>query len=85
MDSEPEVYIVVSVGDGASIERLSRATLLNRLNEGFYGAKHIWSAKDIESKFRDNRLDLMASSGLFIIKGDLIVPKAKTVVETWEL
>jgi len=88
MDTDPSIYIVVSVGDGASIERLTRAQLMDRLNEKWWGAKRILDVDAFErllGRTGSGAIDLMATAGLFIIKGDLVVPKPAKVVETWSL
>lgn len=76
-----DIYTVISVGDGASIERLTRAKLTERLNEKWWGDKRILDYR----AFDNGAIDLMATEGLFIIKGDCIMPKPKKVIETWEL
>lgn len=83
-----DIYIVVSVGDGASIERLTKEKLMERLNERWWGDARVLDVETFERMFGragSGAIDLMETTGLFIIKGDLVVPKPKKVVETWEL
>lgn len=76
-----DIYIVISVGDGASIERLTRAKLEERLNEKWWGDKPVHDYR----AFDNGPIDLMATHGLYIVKGDCIKPKPRKVIETWEL
>ena len=84
MDTDPQIYIVISVGDGASIERLTRAVLLSRLNEDYYGSKErIFTEEDFKKE--RGPVDLLMRRGLYIIKGDVIAPTPKEVVKEWSL
>ena len=71
------MYFVITNHDGdPSIDSLSRETLMERLNEKYYG--------DIEFKSLDWLLDNSMENldGAILIKGEVVVPQAKeTVVE----
>lgn len=83
-----QIYIVLFVGDGARMERLTKSQLVERLDKQWWGATQMidktlfdtWSIRG-----GGGALDLMETGGLFIIKGDLIVPEAKQVVKTWDV
>lgn len=79
--SDVEIYMVISTGDGATVERLSKDKVIARLNEGYWGDRKIFMAED----FRLGFIDLMEKRGLFIIKGDLVAPKPVEVVKKYDI
>jgi len=42
-------------------------------------------AEEIYTELPERYIDLCAQSGTYIIKGELVIPKAKKVVETFEI
>ena len=77
-ETDAEGYIVISTGDVIRIEQMDKTTLLNRLNENFYG--------------RDQRMALPTDtdamcwgSGFVIIKGHVVVPKARQTVVQYDI
>jgi hypothetical protein len=76
-----EIYTVVSTGEGAYIERMTKGELIERLNEGCWGDEKVHSTED----FGEGAIDLMATRGVFIIKGDVVVPKPIAVVKEYDI
>lgn len=74
-------FILHSGDDGFSAEMVDEKTLLERLNEDYYG--------DVEALLTDNFPvnpdPNYWGSRLMIIKGDLVMPKPVTTVQTWEV
>lgn len=85
MSNMDDIYTVVATGDGASIELLTRTELLKRLDEGFWGRKKIFSNSDFVFSGGRSVIDLNEKAGLFIIKGNIVKPQPKEVVEKWTL
>lgn len=78
-----KIYTIIRTGDGASIERISKEILVQRLNINYYGSKvRIFTAGDLMAQ---RTHDLMELEGIFIIEGDLVSPISKTVVKEWSL
>lgn len=71
-------YFVVQTNDDGdvSLSVHTKTDLLGRLAEGY------WS--HIKSQIRDQS-DLSAEVGTFIIKGKLVSPQPKQVVQMWEI
>ena len=76
-------YFVISGSEdgGCDMDALTKEELLLRLKPdadgySYYGKKKVLSEPPEEI---DNFIDLL------IIKGDIVVPKPKTVVKEWEL
>jgi hypothetical protein len=70
-------FVIYSSEDGeVSVERLSKEDLEKRLNENYWGDK---------PKFLSESDDLAYNAGLMIIKGELVTPQPKKVVEEWDV
>lgn len=68
-------FVIDASEDGeVSVNRLSKEELEKRLNEKYWGS---------EPKFLSENDDLARIAGLMIIKGGLITPQPKKVVEQW--
>lgn len=68
-------FVIYSSEDGkVRVNRFSKEELENRLNKNYWGD---------DPKFLSEKDDLAYSVGLMIIKGDLIAPQPKKVVEQW--
>lgn len=81
-----DFFTVIATGDGsASIEIMTRTELLKRLDEGYWGRRKIFSASDFVYSGGRRVIDLLAAAGLFIVKGPVVKPQPKEVVEKWTL
>lgn len=77
-----DTYYVISLSsDGAYLDVVSQAELEARLADpayyGHYGERDFLKPTD--------SIDLMARSGLIIIRGTAITPRPKEVVKTWDI
>ena len=72
-------YFVIFHGEGdTGVEQMNRETLLERLDEEYYGDDGF--LKELEDG------DMNSWGGkILIVKGEIVVPKPKTVVKTYEL
>jgi hypothetical protein len=77
-----EMYFVLTTScDGASLEKISKEELEKRLNDEDY------YCRDDQSDWMDDvrHVDLMSDAIKIIIKGEIVVPKAKEVVTKFEV
>lgn len=78
-----DLYYIISTGpDGAHLTVMTKAKLEKALAEDYWGSD-VLSKRLLAGNQTDT--DLMATSGLLIIKGQSVVPRPKQVVETWEV
>ena len=78
MDKENYIVMVASE-DGFSIDAVSKETLLLRL------ANDYWGEKEIGEKIPGETDPNYWGDQLVIIKGDVVVPRPKKVVEEYEI
>ncbi len=78
-----EIFTVISAGDGITMYRLRKSELLEKLNEGYWGNRYVWGPEVFDSP--NDHVDLMATGGLFIVRGDLTKPYEKKTVTQWGL
>lgn len=77
-----EFYYVIRTGcNGASMERMTKKQLLKSLADKDWGdegtATHVFDQRGC--------VDLTAHTGLTIVKGTIVTPRPKQVVETYEV
>ena len=73
-------YIICTNEDGEpSLVAMNKETLLKNLNDNYWGDCPIYNA------LAEDDVDLTERTGLYIIAGELVKPKAKKVVEEWDL
>lgn len=73
-------YVITTSEDGdVSFQALDKETLLQRLNEGYWGNCLIKQIKPGECH------DVRERTGIYIITGELVLPKPKTRVVEWEI
>lgn len=76
-------FVIHTSEDGASFEQLDEDTLIERLNESYWGSdEEVWTPAKLA---KTPHLDLSETSCLIIIRGEVIVPKPEKVVETWSV
>lgn len=79
MGDKPTVILIHCSEDGdKSIEVIPEETFLKNLNEQYYGVKPVF-AKPGE------KIEMDSFSGLILIKGEIVEPKAVSVVKKYEL
>lgn len=61
-----------------SIERISKEQLERRLNDKHYGDAPIL-------EMNESRVDFNTQYGVFIIKGEIVLPKPLKVIQQWEI
>lgn len=76
-----KTYFVISTSEDGdvSMDSMDEATLRQRLKENYWGN---------EPEFLDigrGVHDLSAKSGLYIIKGEFVIPQPRQVAVDWEL
>lgn len=76
-------FVISSDEDGTRVEPMDEATLKQRLNEKWWGD----DAKFFDHVPRSKGCFIEGDEGtlLIIIKGEVVVPKAKKVVEEYEI
>lgn len=81
----PETYFVIKSGeDGLSIRACTQDALRELLNEDFWGTGGRFHERVPEmSKGYFQERD--GQEALLIIRGEIIVPKPKTAVQTWDV
>ena len=75
-------YIVVSVSEDGDVymSTLTEDTLKERLNEDYWGREVQFLTPGTRSR------NLMENGcGIYIIKGEIVTPRAKEVVTQWEV
>lgn len=91
MKEDEKYYIVYSGEDGIDIDEVSKEELLKRIapEPGEEGTAHYGNTEIFitlpeitEGYFGDRR---RYDSAIFIIKGKIVAPKAKKVVQTYEV
>ena len=66
-------YIVIKTGeDGISISMLDKATLLERLEDGYYGDMGL---DDVQSCLYEDADPMYWGTSLTIIKGEVVTPR----------
>lgn len=76
-----ETYCIISTSEDGDvyIAVVTREELLARLDESYYGDTPIKTLKV------GDHIDCQEKSGIYIIKGETVTPKAKTIVTAWDI
>jgi hypothetical protein len=78
-------FIVHTSEDGdVSLEVVTKAEILKRLTPDKDGYVE-YRAEEIHDKLPESYADLCAQGGMYIIKGELVIPQPKKVVTTFEI
>jgi len=76
-------YFVISNSDGdTTIEHLTKVELIERL--GNDEESNYWGAEGFVEDLSTNDTNYWGNS-ILVIKGEIVIPKPKTVVETYEV
>lgn len=78
-------FVIRTSEDGEpSISVMNKDELVEELTPNKYGEADI-PIKDVHVKPPQRYTDLCAQSGIYIIKGELVIPEPKNVVKTFEV
>jgi hypothetical protein len=77
-----DIYIVIKTGEGgATLERLTKSDLLNRLTGNYYG-----NTEDVVNQCLPDEKDMMYwGNSVTIFKGDFVVPQIVTTATSYDL
>lgn len=84
-----DLYYIITTGpDGPNLNVMTKAQLEKALNENYWGSSPVFidatmgTHADLAAGFSDHDEHGQA---ILIIKGGIVLPSAKRVVETWEV